>query len=301
MITSVLNKVTNEIQRSKLKKLAIIFLFLFSGCSSSDKNKELVFLENVMIREGGLYVLMGSKPMSTFPVEDCGFPESEEEIKLAYELYLSESMVGNLKESPVSYDEFAEDCRDSIHLHYRELWNASRERLKDYVGPRYRFVLRKNPFGEQRRGGLFINVPNTLHALKHYYQEFAEVYGGPFEPEKVLNEISNDESPFWTCVFRSNYTQGLIFGYGRENSHEFDWQMKNKLSLPRLEIEGQSLEPLMKKNIKVPDLRLPSISVYSVADEKLKKYRQERKLIFKELKGKDFEQTVKTWLSKGID
>lgn len=298
-MTSVLNKLNNKMQKGQLKKFAIIFLCIFSGCASSDKDKELLFLENVMIREGGLYVLMGSKPMCTFPVEDTGAPESEEEIKLAYERYLAESIMGNVQESPVSYDSFAEHCRNSVHLHTRALWNAAQEKLKDYVGPRYRFVVRRNPFGERRQGGLFINIPNTLYVLKRYSHDFIEVYGEPFDSEKVLEEITDEDSPFWTRVFGSNYTQGLLFGYGRQNSYEFDWQTKNALNLPRLEIEGQPIEPLMKKNIKATDLRLPSISIYSLADEKLKKYERERDRILKELKGKDFEQTVKIWLSKG--
>ena len=284
----------------KLRKLAIIFLFLFSGCSSNDKSEELLFLENVMIREGGLYVLMGSKPMCSFPIEDSGFPESDEEIERAYNLYASEIGSISPKESPISYDKFLQNCRNCTHLHHRKLWETNEKKLKASVGPRYRFVVRRNPFGEQRKTGLFINVPNMLLTLKKYYQEFLEVYGKAFEPEVVLNELSDENSAFWSSVFSSNYTQGLLFGYGRHNSYEFDWQMKNAPDFPHISNNEYEIETLMRRNIKFSDLRLPSISIYSVNDNKIEKYRKEREQILKELDGKDFEQTVKMWLGKGL-
>ncbi len=291
----------DKARTKKFSAVLIIFLIIFSGCASYDKSEEVVFLENVMIREDGIYVLMGSKPMSSFPIEDGGFPETEDETKTSYELYLSEIQAGNLKETPVCYEEFAEGCQSLVHLHHRKLWNLVQDRLKEYVGPRYRFVVRKNPFGLRRRAGLFINVPNAILTLKRYYDEFERLYGRPFEPEHIVDEIADEESDFWTKVFSSNYFQGVLFGYGCQNSNEFDWRMKNALYSPRLEIEGQELEPLIKKEINIRDLRLPNISVYSFADRKLEKYRRERERIVKELEGKDFEQTVKKWLSEGAD
>ena len=242
---------------------------------------------------------MGGRTRSSFPIEDSGFPETDEEMKQAYELYLSEINAGHLKETPVSYKEFTDNCRSMVHLHHKRLWNTVKSKLENYVGPRYRFVVSRNPYGERRKCGLFINVPNTIIQLKRHYQEFAKLYGKPFDPETILDEISNEESDFWNKVFRSNYLLGILFGYGYQNSYEFDWRMRNSFSTPRLKVEGQELMPLIKEKITIEDLRLPNISVYSVTDRKLKKYRKERKAIIKELKGKDFEKTIKAWLTEG--
>jgi hypothetical protein len=291
--------VSSKVKEHNLKKTVIIFLFLFMGCSSPNKSDELLFLENVMLREDGLYVLMGSKPMSTFWIEDSGYPETEEEAKVAYNLYLSEIKAGNIQESPISYGEFSRDCLTSVHLHTKRLWDSTKNQLKDYVGPFYRFVEMKSSFGKQARWGLFINIPSTLMTLKHHYQEFVEIYGEAFDPEMVINEISNQGSPFWTLMFASNLAQGLLFGYGSQNAHTFEWQLNHNILLPYLDIEGQHLVPLMKKQITVKDLSLPRFRVYSVTDRRLDEYKREQKLIQKEFHGKNFEKTVKECLSKG--
>lgn len=253
-----------------------------------------------MIREDGIYVLAGSKPMSSFPIEDSGFPETEEEIKRSYQLYLSEIQDKNLKDLQVPYEEFAEHCYLSSHLHHKRLWDAVKEKISSFVGPRYRFVVRRNPYGERRKSGLFINIPNMIAKLRRHYHEFAREYGTSFDPETILDEISNEDSVFWNKVFTSNYLLGILFGYGHMNAYEFDWRSKHALSMERLQIKGQEEMPLMKQKITIKDLRLPNISVYSVTDKKLEKYRHERESIIKEFDGKDFEKIVKAWLSEGI-
>ena len=272
-----------------------IFLLFFCICSCSHPTKswELLFLENVMIREEGLYVLMGSKPMSTFCIYD-GFPETAEEIESYYKVCLSAQKNSNSKEV-LDHDTFVKDCQSSKYLRHQKMWTAAQEMLKTEIGPRYRFVMRKNPFGE-KKGGLFINVPNTLLALQQYYQEFAKIFGADFEPRKVLDEISDENSLFWECIFQSNYAQGLLFGYGRQNSIEFSWQTENGVSLPQLRNQES---PILKENVKVTDLRLPTISTYSLGDEILEKYRKERILILKEFQGKNFEEVVRDWLGRG--
>lgn len=278
--------------------LFVFLLLLVSGCGSApEKSEETLFLENVMIRERGLYVLMGSKPMSTFYI-DSGFPETAEEVKPYYDQCLRGES-GKRADSADEYADFVQDCLSSKHLHHKYLWHAVGEKIQSSVGPCYLFVARKTPFGQRRINGLFINVPNTLYALKRYYHEFAEIYGQPFDPEAVLTEISREDSLFWSRMFASNYAQGLLFGYGGKNSFAFEWQTKHGVSLERLAVEDQPLEPLTKKDVEVSDLSLPAISTYFLSDDVLEKYRKERALIFKELKGKDFTQTVKKWLNQG--
>lgn len=257
-----------------------------------------MFLKNVMIREGGLFVLMGSKPMSTFPI-DNGYPETEEESKKYYVEYLTLLKKEN-SSSLLTYEDFSEKCKNNIHLHTRSLWDTWQKRMKNYVGPRYQFVVRKSPFGQGRQGGLFINIPNTLLTLKCYYQEFAEIYGAPFDPEQVLNEIGNENSSFWEHIFQSNYAQGLLLGYGRNNSFAFSWQITNHLSFFPITNKEQQVEPLLKSSITLSDLPLPPICVYSVGDRVLANYKKERKEILKQFQGKDFETLTKEWLQHGL-
>src|SRR3972149_6054614 len=59
----------------------ICCLLLFSSCQRTIKEplpeRQLcrLFLEHLMIREGGLYTLLGSKPMTEFEINE-GFPET---------------------------------------------------------------------------------------------------------------------------------------------------------------------------------------------------------------------------------
>jgi hypothetical protein len=278
----------------KLKNFSAFLLLLFCGCSSSEKSSELLFLENVMIREAGLYVLMGSKPMSTFEI-DAGFPETEEEKKRYYRDYLRAQNSAS-KQSLMSYEQFSKQCDNSLHFHYKHLWETWQAKMLQEVGPCYLFVARKNPYGERRKSGLFINVPHTLLTLKKYYQEFVEMNGAPFDPQQVLNEISDENSSFWEKAFHSNYTQGLLLGYGRKNAFAFSWQVENNIMASALPLLN---EPTFKQDIAISDLQLPSVQVFSLGDEILETYKRERSQILDELKNKDFEAAVMQWLQKG--
>lgn len=250
-----------------------------------------------MIREGGLYVLMGSKPMSTFEI-DAGYPESEEEKLRSYQEYLGVLNRESSRSAPMPYEDFSRQCDSSFHLHYRHLWAEWQARRQDNVGPCYLFVARKNPYGEHRESGLFVNIPHTLLTLKKYYQEFAEVNGGLFDPQKVLDEISDERSSFWEKIFHSNYTKGLLLGYGRKNAFAFSWQAENHITTPAVQAEPVCGE-LIKQSVTISDLQLPSVQVYSLGDDVLETYKRERTQILNELKGKDFESVVLRWLQKG--
>jgi len=109
-----------------------------------------------MIREGGLYVLMGSKPMCTFPF-DSGYPENKEECQNYYEEYFKTIQAKDPSNNPIDYEIFERECLACSHMHHKSLWKAWKQRLKDSVGSRYRFIIRSSPFGQRRLQGLFLN------------------------------------------------------------------------------------------------------------------------------------------------
>lgn len=242
-----------------------IFLLLVFGFSNFlihklvPKSDECLFLENVMIRYGGLYVLMGSKPLIDFPI-DSYFPQS-----------------GNSR-NPT------------------RLWENWERIRKEYVGPYYRFGVVKL---DSRRLGFFINIPTTIWTLKAHYQDFMEINGGPFDPERVVEEFGQENSSFWNQVFQSSYGNGLLLGYGTRNAFLFDYKSQEKILLPRFaDIEG-SFEIHTKENIKVSDLPLPGFCVFCLGDEIMENYKCQRSQIIEEFRGKDFESTVKQWLAFG--
>jgi hypothetical protein len=254
------------------------------------KSDELKFLENVMIRSGGLYVLMGSKPMIDFPI-DSGFPETEAECTQQYERDLLSF------EHSISYTKYLEACKSCRHLHHRSLWNAWEKQMNNYLGPCYRFVA-VNLKG--RTTGFFINIPSTLITLKTYYQEFAEVNGGSFSPEQVIDEIGNQDSLFWTKLFQSSYTIGLLLGYGKRNSFLFHCEQNGeKFILPRFVDLERKLAADSKRDVQVEDLPLPEFCTFCLGDEVMENYKQQRQQIIREFRGKNFETETKHWLGIG--
>ena len=292
-------------KRAYFRTLFIFLLIFFVGCSNSNNREKMdveLFLENVMIRERGLYVLMGTKPMSTFNL-DSGFPESEEERKSYYHRRLNEWKEENSLEPCESYEEFSKNCEKQPHSHHQRLWKAWQEQMGSYVSPRYLFVTRKAPFGDRREDGLFINVPSTIYVLKSNYASFSKITGMGFDPDTILKELSHDESLFWERAFQSHYLGGLLYGYGEKNAVCFEWEIKNECAVPLMRIADhptidQTVDIFSKKNVTLADLKLPLFGVYSLDDPTIKKYKREKEYILKELKGKDFYQTVVKWLSE---
>jgi hypothetical protein len=279
----------------------LLSLVLFcSGCSVAEKNEAQLFLENVMVREGGLYVLMGSKPMSTFAI-DTGFPETEEERERYYEKRVRDLKKYNPTASPDSYEDFTEMCKNAVYRQNRRLWRTWEQSMKNRLSPQYKFAARR-AFADHKEG-LFINVPSTIYVLKAHYTAFLRITGIRFNPDTILEEISDEDSPFWERTFESHYLTGLLFGYGERNAVCFDWAMRTRMSLPALKIEGQPnpnqlKEIIVKRDIKPSDLKLPLFGVYSVDDPTIEKYRKERTYILKELKGGDFIEKIMSLLTE---
>jgi hypothetical protein len=170
--------------------------------------------------------------------------------------------------------------------------------MNSLLGPRYRFFVRKNPYGARHQEGLFINIPNFLFVLKAHYTDFAKI-GGEFDYEQVLNEFENEDSLFWDKVCKSDFLMGLLFGYGAKNAFAFVWRSKYNLQLPIIFGKHQGWDPVYQQNISIKDLPLPRLCAYSLGDETIEKYLKERKQIIKAFKGRSFEETVYEWLSAG--
>lgn len=282
-----------------LKKcFTFLHLFFLIGCSQPKSNKSLeqLFLENVMIREKGLYVLMGSKPLSCFEVKDI---YSMSTAKFAYQQYQKEN-----PNSQISFEEFQKQRKSSLpqlplRLCFEKLWNHWNEKINSSISPCYQFVSRKSPFNPEVNFGLFINVPSTTYVLKKNYDSFSEITGISFDPFTILNEISNNDSLFWERVFHSHYLMGLLFGFGERNAFFFDWGAQHNAFPPdqqRLELSDKRFVDENKTNVSCADLKLPLFGSFTIEDPCLEKYKNERNYILQQFKGKDFMTVVMQWL-----
>lgn len=276
-------------------------LIFLSSCSKSEKSPEQFFLENVMIRHKGLYVLMGSKPMCCFDVED---PFSEKVKQRSYKNYIQNKQKDNSHEDPWTYEEYKkhwawnEDV--SLRFHHGKLWDIWMEKKNPSVSKCFKFVKRRSPFDPDIDVGYFINVPSATYILKKNYDLFLQLTGIDFDPMTILDEVSHNDSVFWEKVFQTHQLVGLLYGFGERNSFFFDWGAKNDAFPPSPDkvilLDPRYVNEFTAK-ISYKDLKLPLFGTYTVEDPLMENYKKERKYILKELKGKDFVDTVMQWLA----
>ena len=237
---------------------------LFSSCTKSPSEKksdETIFLENLMIREGGLFVLMGSKPMVWF--------------------------------------ELGESSGCSWSKEMERIWPVWKAHLNEYVGPCYAIredFIHKGHSAYFANIPNTLALLNTHYSefKRLYGKEFDPI-------EMIHEFQNNNPSDFWDAVFQNHYLQGLLFGYGPRNSAGFLWIQENNLTLPPLQIFTfeRSDCNYFKPEVTVTDLPLPSLALYGVHDSYLEKYRSERIAIFKKFKNKDFVTVTNEWLKRG--
>lgn len=287
-----------------------IFLILISSTYSLPNQKEdcTIFLENLMIREGGLYTLLGSKPMTLFNVTDT-IDASEEGLAQSYAE--AKEFSEKAKEDPEhyhvsgstmpDYDTYKKECltnyNSMIFTHKKKMWEAWLIYSKHFSNSTYKLFSR--PLSREKANievGLFINVPQALHILKKYRIEFCQITGMEFDTDKILDSIEDKGSFFWDRVLTNHYLLGLLLGYGEKNAYLFDWVRKNSLLLqsvsilrfPELSSLNLDTKQIMKKNVTINDLPIPYFVSFEINDKEIERYTQEREKIIDFLKDKDF-------------
>ena len=276
--------------------------------SASSKDDITLFLENLMIREDGLYTLLGSKAMTTFDITET-LSETEEDFKRDYEN--ARSFEEKCKSNPEhfhsdamtlpDYKVYRERCLKNMHvmrfLHHKNLWENWLHEKGSVSNSIYKLTARGGR-------GLFVNVPNAISILKKYYADFSEKTGIEFDIDTIIDSIDDLESAFWNEVFKSNYLVGLMMGYGQKNSYLFDWAGKkslpmNVISLGRfkeLSRINQHRNVIGKINVDVHDLEIPYFATFEINSEDVERYSKEREKIIHFLKDKELVPFILTQL-----
>lgn len=289
-----------------------IFFILISSSDSNlnqnQKDETTVFLENLLIREGGLYTLLGSKPMTLFNVTDAmdtseeGLAQSYAELKRFLEKAEkdSEHYHANGVVLP-DYDEYKKKCLADVNavlfLHKKRLWDAWLNDNSNISNPTYKlFSRRLSKEKGHIKVGLFINIPQILFILKKYRLAFCQITDTEFDIDKVLDSIEDECSIFWDKVFTSHYLLGLLLGYGEKNAYLFDWMHKQSFPIQAVSILrfdelsrlNQDTKQIRKKNLTINDLPIPYFVSFEIYDKKVESYAKEREKIIEFLKDKDF-------------
>ena len=288
-----------------LIKNAILFaassLIFSSSLQVVPRGEERIFLENIMIRQGGIYTLLGTKPMTLLDitmdvdVEDAAIKERYTKIKKAAE----SGRIRNANTLPDYQQFYAQYKKEGLHLSHLRLpsqWNKWLKNLKTKnVAPQYLFCERLSPRG---KSGVFVNKPSALFVLNKYREAFVTKTGIDFNPNEKIEQIQNNGDPFWEKVFESHYLLGLLLGYGERNAFMFDWYISRGIrprytgSFCQPEIERRN-QLMLKSSISIDEVPLPIFRLFSPSDEKLEAYKKERERIVEMYKGQDFyEKTI---------
>jgi hypothetical protein len=294
-----------------------LFLRSFFKESSSklpSKTLEARFLENLMIREGGLYTLLGSKPITIFDIESKGV-ETEEDLLIQYkefEQFLKRAEEEkNLPEEErtafnpqgiqlPSYEDYKKGWEKSYKLSAKKLW-SSWEKNHKIIDPKFRLFSRK-PDDSSIKMGIFVNVPNLVYTLYQYQSVFSHRTGITFDIQKVVDEIEDKDSAFWNAVFGDHYLLGIICGYGEKNAFLYDWGEKH---FPRISKEkslffsrDKSSNHKSKEDVYPKDLSTPVFFHFGLADQTKINYELEKQKIVQFFDDKDFVQETLNILLK---
>ena len=281
-----------------------------------EKCENTLFLENLMIREGGLYTLMGTKPITEFDI-DGTTEETEEDIKKTYEELKSFLEKAELEKnkpdkeqtafnpnslSIPTYEEYKIRCeknRDFLKfLNHKKLWEKFR---KSYENLDPKFILFSRKFsGEETNVAFFVNIPNLVYILHQYQEEFSKRTQINFNPKMIVFQIDDETSVFWDRVFKDHFLKGLVYGYGERSAYLFEWSNEHLETIRkdrRAFFSNKSrlkevANFLVKSNIQVSDLPIPEFFHFGITDSKKIEYEIEKERIVKSFEDKDFTSEV---------
>ncbi len=262
--------------RKKLATVTLLVLtcasFGFFLCHSSIIKDEEEFARYLLIREGGMYTLVGSKPITWFYIENNQLGSDE----------------NTKKNHPIQYVlpkeiEATEDDSFNSKTAF-VLWKKWQKRHKR-GNQQYELVVVEHEDGDNI---YFVNKSLVRETLLKHYPLFVKQVGTDFDIDQVLSHIGERQSFFWRkifCIDHPNHiSAGLFFGYGLENAIGFENLQKNHQQ--ENPIFSTSLVELLKarwkKEVSLKELPLPMFRAFSATDHQVELYKKERDNIRKE-------------------
>ncbi len=273
-------------------------------------SSETLFLENLMIREWGLYTLLGSKPVTVFDIQDLPIKEEKDlrksygELKAHLEKAEEEKGLPEAERTAFNpggvvlptYEEYKKGWESKGLLNPKELWDQWKA-THQTLNPKFRIFSRKAPFGEGKLG-LFINIPSLIFVLHQYQKEISQRTGVNYVPHEIVLEIEDESSFFWNQVFQDHFLFGLICGYGERSAYLFDWSNDH---FPTIASERrnflinngiQDRINRAKKDICPKNLSIPVFFHFGLTDPMKMNYELEREKIIEYFQEKDFTETT---------
>lgn len=292
---------------------------------TSERYRDLEkFFRQFLFYHKGVYTLLGSKPITTFEIYDINQSDAsyKDLVKQQDSFVINKGSKVDMDfystlEAKQKAQSFLVDDHDYI-FDALFLWDHWEQFVESQKLSK-RFLLIKRRFSEEEQKDLpvycksayeiiFVNVLSAACVVERYYEQFKKIMGYDFNPlEEVLNMQRND-SALLNLLCGKNCgknprLQGLLYGYGWENSLIFEWCMQKErfnqdVSIFLNQISSPSDRPLeTHRDILMKDapfsytnFPLPRFASFQLCDSNIKKYEEERKRIMEYYQGKDFVQ-----------
>jgi len=259
---------TSDVKKKNLYRLFICANIFFSSCSSSRSESE-AFLKKLLLEEGGVYTLLGDKPITDVLI----YQGSDQEVSLK-----------GLSAESLQRVEYIDD-------HTVENWKSWKNFSRDLKFNGFRFVERPCIRDPLHMMYLLVNIEKLRDLLQRYSDVFSAEIGEDVEVERVLNELDDPKSDFWNRAFANHHLSGLLHGYGEENCHHF-MEVVTEKAIP---VFSEKFEgPVTQENFPLP------IFAASSDDAVTRKYQQQRKKIQEIYKRGNFFSTSVKLLQKKI-
>lgn len=258
-------------------------IFLTVSCSTP-KNKTLnqtlsadeiewmeKFFRDVMLEEGGIYTLCGSKPITLITISY----DSDDEIQ-AYLAQLSEE----------EKEELHIDMDYNLPANW-EKWEKIKAR---FTLEKYLFFKKKDPDDPNNAFIFLVDKLKTSNILRENYEDFVRFTGINFDPDQIVDEIQNEESTFWKRSFANAALIGLLFGYGHDNSWNFYWMYYDDSCKKKSPSSNFHFSDEMRRGkATLSDFPLPIFASFvDQNDPVIIKYRKEREEIQRLYNGVNF-------------
>lgn len=256
------------------KKSIILTAVLFSMAVLYSLSMHLFLMQNekdfadfVLIREGGMYTFVGSKPIT-----HCFIMHEHAPVQLVKKA--PEGAESNKEPLPglkLTRSNFGFKGPMPIWSKWKKTHTLTDAHYSLVVQP-----------GEGCTELYFINKALTKQTLKDHYALFSKQIGRDFDIETVVAHIDDTHSLFWTEILQGYVANGLLFGYGLENSLHFQSGYENhfqgeldQVSCPRAE----QINALFMKHVTLNELPLPTFRIFSEPNAQVEKYKKERATI----------------------
>lgn len=245
--------------------LIFLLLVFFASCSKSERavsidyswveRKELEsFFTELLLEEGGVYTLLGDKPMTSL---------------LIFSGNLSDISIENLSESSLKKLQF-------IEYQTASNWKLGKMHIDKLALKKFRFVELECPLDPSYSYVLFLNVEKTMEVIKNHWNAFLQQGQIPFESKESFQDIDDLPLAIWRTILTDHYLSGLLYGYGEENIAYFLKEYDEKV-----------FSECFEGNISCENFPIP-IFASTEGDQRSKEYKRQREKIKKLFRGKDF-------------